>query len=456
MTELDYELWKLGVAAKTEHNEVAPAQHELAPIFTTTNIGCDHNQLTMELMKKVAQRHGLVCLLHEKPFAGINGSGKHNNWSLCTDTGYNLLEPGHSPEENMQFLVFLTAVVKGIDEYADLLRVSVSSAGNDHRLGAKEAPPAIVSVFLGDELTDILKSISNSTTYLKRNAGNIEIGTKVIPHIPRDTTDRNRTSPFAFTGNKFEFRMLGSSASITCTNVIINTIVAEELSQFADILEKAKNDNELQEQIRKIIADTYKNHKRIIFNGDGYAQDWAKEAEKRGLLNLRTTADALPHYKKEKNINLFEKHKIYTKEEVESRCDVLTGNYIKVMTIEANTMLSMVKRDILPACVKYSSELSQSALNKKALSSNISIEYETNLATEISQLCECLYNNQLKLEENLIESKNIKEAEECAKYFANSVFETMNSVRQVADKLETVVSSEYWPYPTYSELLFDV
>jgi glutamine synthetase len=395
MDELDEELWKLGIAAKTEHNEVAPGQHELAPIFTTTNIGCDHNHLTMEIMKKVAEKHDLACLLHEKPFAGVNGSGKHNNWALSTDTGLNLFEPGKSPEENVQFLLFLSAVLKAVDEYADLLRVSVASAGNDHRLGANEAPPAIISVFLGDELTDILESIEKGTTYLKKVIGNIHVGAAAIPHIPRDTTDRNRTSPFAFTGNKFEFRMLGSSASISCTNIILNTVVAEELSQFADRLEKS---DDLEKEIHKIIAETYRNHKRIIYNGDGYSQEWAKEAERRGLLNLRTAADALPHYKARKNIELLKKHNIYTKAEVESRCEVLTDNYIKVLTIESNTMLNMVKRDILPACIAYSNELAVSALNKKALSPDISVEYETKLAAEISKLCECLYNNQLKLE----------------------------------------------------------
>jgi glutamine synthetase len=453
MDDLDEELWKLGIAAKTEHNEVAPGQHELAPIYTTTNIGCDHNQLTMEIMKKVAERHDLACLLHEKPFEGVNGSGKHNNWSLSTDTGFNLFEPGNSPEDNMQFLIFLCAVLKAVDEYADLLRVSVASAGNDHRLGGNEAPPAIISIFLGDELTDILESIEKGTTYFKKSVGNIHVGAPVIPHIPRDTSDRNRTSPFAFTGNKFEFRMLGSSASISCTNIILNTVVAEELSLFATRLEKAED---FENEIHNIIADTYKNHKKIIYNGDGYSSEWTKKAEKRGLLNLRNTADALPLFKAQKNIDLFKKHNIYTKAEVESRCEVLTDNYIKVLTIESNTMLDMVKRDILPACVAYSNELAVAALNKKSLCSDISVEYETRLTAEISQLCECLYNNQLKLEKDLMDAKRITNLGECAKFFAQTVLETMNSVRQAADALETVVSSKHWPYPTYRQLMFDI
>lgn len=453
MKELDEELWKLGIMAKTEHNEVAPGQHELAPIFSTTNIACDHNQLTMEFMKKIAAKYNMACLLHEKPFAGVNGSGKHNNWSLSTDTGINLLEPGKSPEDNAQFLLFLVAVIKAVDEHADMLRISVASAGNDHRLGANEAPPAIVSIFLGDELTAILESLEKSTPYDKKANEVIKIGASVLPPFPKDTTDRNRTSPFAFTGNKFEFRMLGSAQSIAGPNIVLNTAVADVLAQFADKLEKA---DDLNSAITEIIRDTVKKHKRIIFNGNSYSEEWVKESEKRGLLNLRSTADALPLYKTEKNIKLFSKHKVFTKAEVESRCELMLENYIKVLSIEVQTIIGMVNRDILPAVVAYSDELAKSSLDKKALSENISTVYETALAEKLSKLCECLYYSVSELEAAVLNAKDIEDSAECAKYFSNTVFEKMCLVRQTADELETLVAAKYWPYPIYSELLFSV
>ena len=453
MKELDEELWKLGVMAKTEHNEAAPSQHELAPVFSTTNIACDHNHLTMEYMKKVAGRHNLTCLLHEKPFAGVNGSGKHNNWSMSTDTGVNLFEPGHSPEDNAQFLLFLAAVIKAVDENADMLRISVASAGNDHRLGSNEAPPAIVSIFLGNELTAILESIEKGTPYDKKENGVIKIGASVLPPLPKDTTDRNRTSPLAFTGNKFEFRMLGSASSIAGPNIVLNTAVADVLSGFADKLEKAKD---LNAAITRLIRETVAKHKRIIFNGNNYCDEWVLEAEDRGLLNLRSTADALPYYKSAKNVALFSKHKVFTKAEVESRCELLLENYVKVLTIEAQTMLSMVKRDILPAAVAYSSELAESALRKKALSDAISTQYETTLSTKLSKLSASLYNNVLALEGSVANAKDYTDNEACAKYFGDTVFGNMCLVRQTVDELETYVAAKYWPYPIYSDILFSV
>lgn len=356
MKELDEELWKLGVLAKTKHNEVAPAQHELAPIFATTNIATDHNQLTMELMKSIANKHGLACLLHEKPFAGVNGSGKHNNWSISTDTGVNLLEPGDTPSENAQFLLFLTAVIKAVDDYQDLLRVSVASAGNDHRLGANEAPPAIVSIFLGDELTEILKSIENDTSYIDKEKSPMEIGVRVLPKFFKDTTDRNRTSPFAFTGNKFEFRMLGSAFSIAGPNIVLNTIVAEELRQFADILENSSN---FDEDLNTLIKNTIKAHNKIIFNGNNYSNDWVKEAEKRGLLNLKTTPDALPSFVNSKNVELFTKHHVLSETELYSRYEILLENYSKTIHIEALTMIDLVKKEIIPAVLGYQGEIAR-------------------------------------------------------------------------------------------------
>lgn len=453
MEELDEELWKLGILAKTEHNEVAPGQHELAPIFTTSNISTDHNQLTMEIMQKVAKRHGLVCLLHEKPFAGVNGSGKHNNWSLSTDTGINLLEPGKSPEENAQFLLFLAAVVKAVDEYQDLLRLSVASAGNDHRLGANEAPPAIVSMFLGEELTAILESIEKDSSYDKKAAAYMEIGVDVLPRFKKDTTDRNRTSPFAFTGNKFEFRMLGSALSISGPNVILNTIVAEALSCFADQLESCDN---FQATIQSIIKSTLQEHKRIIFNGNNYADAWVKEAEHRGLLNLKSTPDALPYFIAPKNIEFFTKHKIFTESEIYSRYEILLEGYSKVLHIESLTMIEMVKKDIIPAVVSYVDHLTQAALHKRALlSTTCSCDLEEGLINELSSLSGCLYKKLNALDECLISSTFANEQEK-ANYYKDSVFPAMQELRAVADEIETLVGRTYWPYPTYGDLLFSL
>lgn len=453
MKELDEELWKLGISAKTKHNEVAPAQHELAPIFTVSNIAADHNQLTMEIMKKVAARHGLVCLLHEKPFAGVNGSGKHNNWSISTDTGINLLDPGVSPQDNAQFLLFLTAVIKAVDEYQDLLRISVASAGNDHRLGANEAPPAIVSIFLGDELTAILESIENGSPYNKKGESEIEIGVSVLPRFPRDTTDRNRTSPFAFTGNKFEFRMLGSSFSVSGPNVVLNTIVAESLSQFADVLE---NTDDFNGTLNDLIKSTIKEHKRIIFNGNNYSDEWVAEAEKRGLLNLKSTVDALPYLISDKNMKLFAKHKIYTEAEVYSRYEILLETYCKTLNIEALTMLDMVKKEIIPAVCSYIKDLSQGALNKKAISPDINCELEEKLISKLSSLSSCLYNKMDELDNALLGVKDYSDLGDCARYYREIVFSAMQSLRAVADEIEMLVGKDYWPYPTYGELLFSV
>ncbi len=453
MKELDEELWKLGVLAKTKHNEVAPAQHELAPIFSTTNIATDHNQLTMEMMKKVALRHGLVCLLHEKPFAGVNGSGKHNNWSISTDTGINLLEPGDSPSENAQFLLFLAAVIKAVDEYQDLLRISVASAGNDHRLGANEAPPAIVSMFLGDELTSILKAIEEGTVYDKKAKVKIEIGVHVLPSFPKDTTDRNRTSPFAFTGNKFEFRMLGSTFSISGPNIILNTIVAEELSQFADELEKASDFTAV---LNTLIKTTIKEHKRIIFNGNNYAPEWIDEAKRRGLLNLKSTTDALPYFVSEKNIELFTKHHIFTREEVFSRYEILMENYGKVLNIEALTMLDMVKKDIIPAVSGYIKELGDTVTAAKTAVSGISCDAEQALLEKLAGLNGCLYRKTAALEDVLLHAKEFTDVTESSKYYASTVLTAMQELRSVADELETVTAERFWPFPTYGDILFRV
>ena len=407
MQELDEELWKLGVLAKTKHNEVAPAQHELAPIFSTTNVATDHNQLTMETMKNVALRHGLVCLLHEKPFAGVNGSGKHNNWSLSTDTGKNLFEPGKLPQENAQFLLFLAAVIKGVDEYQDLLRVSVASAGNDHRLGANEAPPAIISIFLGDELTAILHAIETGTVYGGTLRVNMEIGVNVLPSFTKDTTDRNRTSPFAFTGNKFEFRSLGSQLNIACPNIMLNTIIADELEQFADELEGKSDD--FMSALNALIKRVIKEHKRIIFNGDGYADAWKAEAAKRGLTNLPTTVDALPHYTDEKNVKLFTKHKIYTEVEMQSRQDIILETYAKTINIEALTASDMVKRDILPAVSSYVAELASGVATKKAISDDIPCEAELDIIKRLSGLQDCAYRKLAALDNAIIGVKEVGE-----------------------------------------------
>ena len=453
MAELDEELWKLGVLAKTEHNEVAPAQHELAPIYTTTNIATDHNQLTMELMKKIASKHGLTCLLHEKPFAGVNGSGKHNNWSMCTDTGYNLLEPGKSPYENAQFLLFLCAVIKAVDEYQDLLRISVASAGNDHRLGANEAPPAIVSMFLGDELTEILEAIESKSSYSKREKVEMQIGVDVLPHFPKDTTDRNRTSPFAFTGNKFEFRMLGSMLSIAGPNLVLNTIVAEALSQFADQLEQAPD---FTEALNKLIRRTIREHKRIIFNGNNYTDEWMEEAERRGLLNLRTTPEALPLFTAEKNVRLFARHCIFTEAEIRSRMEILLDNYIKTIQIESLTMVELTKKDILPAIVAYTIELSAAALDKRALSEDIDISVELDTVRRLSSLAACIKSDAEKLEHALAEVRVYPTAAEQASFCRTVVFVAMQQLRASADEAETLVSAKHWPFPTYGELLYSI
>ena len=455
MQELDEELWKLGVLAKTKHNEVAPAQHELAPIFSTTNVATDHNQLTMETMKNVALRHGLVCLLHEKPFAGVNGSGKHNNWSLSTDTGKNLFEPGKLPQENAQFLLFLAAVIKGVDEYQDLLRVSVASAGNDHRLGANEAPPAIISIFLGDELTAILHAIETGTVYGGTLRVNMEIGVNVLPSFTKDTTDRNRTSPFAFTGNKFEFRSLGSQLNIACPNIMLNTIIADELEQFADELEGKSDD--FMSALNALIKRVIKEHKRIIFNGDGYADAWKVEAARRGLTNLPTTVDALPHYTDEKNVKLFAKHKIYPEVEMQSRQDIILETYAKTINIEALTASDMVKRDILPAVSSYVAELASGVATKKAISDDIPCEAELDIIKRLSGLQDCAYKKLAALDNAIIGVKEVGEDPiEVATYYKDSVITAMTELRAVVDEMETLVSSDYWPYPSYGDLMFRV
>lgn len=453
MKELDEELWKLGISAKTKHNEVAPSQHELAPIFSTTNIAADHNQVTMEMMKKLAGNYGLTCLLHEKPFAGINGSGKHNNWSISTDTGVNLLEPGDSPSENAQFLLFLAAVIKAVDEYQDLLRVAVSTAGNDHRLGANEAPPAIVSIFLGDELTEILEAIETGSVYDAKTKTEMEIGVDVLPRFPKDTTDRNRTSPFAFTGNKFEFRMLGSSLSISDPNTILNTIIAEELCQFADALERA---NDFTKSLNELIRIIITNHKRIIFNGNNYSEEWVKEAEKRGLYNLKSTVDALPYLISDKNIELFTKHRIFTESEIHSRYEIMMENYCKTINIEALTMLEMAKKDIIPAVTSYIKDLTDTAVAKKALASDISCTLEKNLVSDLSSLAGSLYKQAKKLEEDLLGVKTQESIGDQGKYYRDVIFLDMQELRAVADEIEGLVGEKYWPYPTYGQLLFSV
>ncbi len=453
MKDLDIELWKLGVFAKTEHNEVAPAQHELAPIFTNTNVATDQNQLTMEIIKKVAQKHGLVCLLHEKPFEGINGSGKHNNWSLSTNTGVNLLEPGDSPAENAQFLLFLSAVIKAVDEYQDLLRVSVASAGNDHRLGANEAPPAIVSMFLGDELSDVLKSIENDCEYNGKDKVEMKVGVHILPRFPKDTTDRNRTSPFAFTGNKFEFRMLGSGDSIAGPNIVLNTIVAEELAGFADRLESAEDFNAV---LHDIIKEVLKDHKRIIFNGNNYSQEWVEEAQRRGLLNLRTTADALPTFISQKNIDLFTKHKIFTKGEMISRYEILSELYQKKITIEALTMDEMARKEIIPAVLEYVDFLSKTAANKRSLSPDIPVSTEISTVKELSACVENMTSLVNQLEEDLQLAKKESDIQKLSRFFANTVLEHMEALRESADKAEHFMPKKYWPFPSYSELLYKI
>lgn len=452
MKDLNEELWKLGILAKTEHNEVAPAQHELAPIFTTTNIAADHNQLTMEIMQKVAKKHHMVCLLHEKPFAGVNGSGKHNNWSLTTDTGVNLLNPGDTPYENAQFLTFLCAVIKAVDEYQDMLRVSVASAGNDHRLGANEAPPAVVSMFLGTELTEILEAIEKDKPYGGKEKELLKIGVHTLPKFPKDSTDRNRTSPFAFTGNKFEFRMLGSSSSVSCTNVVLNTAVAEELKEFADTLEGA---GDFEEALHELIKKTITEHKRIIFNGNGYDDKWIAEAEKRGLLNLRTTPDCLPYSLHEKNLKLFISHKVYSETEMRARYEILSENYCKIINIEALTMIDMAKKDILPAVSKYSHELSDTVIAKAACG-DIDASYEKELLAKVSRLNAAAYKKTEKLEKAVVKAKEISDTTELSKYYKDAVFAAMSELRITVDELETLVPATDWPYPSYGEMLFSV
>ncbi len=453
MRDLNQELWKLGVLAKTEHNEVAPAQHELAPIFTTTNIATDHNQLTMELMQKVAKRHDLVCLLHEKPFAGVNGSGKHNNWSISTNTGVNLLEPGETPYENAQFLLFLCAVIQAVDDYQDLLRISVASAGNDHRLGANEAPPAVVSMFLGDELTDVLTAIENDAGYDAKETVQMKVGVHVIPKFPKDTTDRNRTSPFAFTGNKFEFRMLGSAASISDANVALNTAVAESLRGYADTLESA---DDFETALHILIRNTIKAHKRIIFNGNGYDDAWIAEAEKRGLLNLKSTPDCIPYYTAAKNVALFTSHRVFSPVELASRQEIMLENYSKVINIEALTMLDMAKRDILPAVCAYTRELAETAIAKKAVVNDACCTYETALIERMSALTGELYERVGALETCLLSAKDCTDSQALAFHYKDRVLSAMSELRVCADELETITDAAHWPFPTYGELLFSV
>ena len=454
MEDLNEELWKLGILAKTEHNEVAPAQHELAPIYTTTNIATDHNQLTMEIMQKVALRHGLVCLLHEKPFAGVNGSGKHNNWSLATDTGVNLLTPGETPYENAQFLLFLCAVIQAVDDYQDLLRLSVATAGNDHRLGANEAPPAVVSIFLGDELTAILDAIEADSPYNAAEKTVMKLGVHVLPKFIRDTTDRNRTSPFAFTGNKFEFRMLGSSNSIACTNIMLNGAVAQSLKLFADELEKV---DDFEGALHDLIRRTIHEHKRIIFNGNGYDDAWIKEAtEKRGLLNLRTTPDAMPTILEEKNVSMLTGLKIFTKAEIESRYEIMMENYVKTVSIEAQTMLDMTRREILPAVERYTKELSDTLAAKLAVIPGLPSRYETGAITKLSTLADQIDAQAGDLEQAVLHLKTITSVTESAFYIRDAILSRMAALRVVCDEAETVTDERCWPFPTYGDLLFGV
>ena len=455
MHDLDVELWKLGIPAKTKHNEVAPAQHELAPVFDTTNVAVDHNQLTMEVMKKVADKHGLVCLLHEKPFEGINGSGKHNNWSMITDAGVNILDPGKTPAENTQFLIFLTAVIKAVDEYADVLRISVASAGNDHRLGANEAPPAVVSVFLGDELTEVLKSIENDEYFAGSRAVQMDIGAKVLPHFVKDNTDRNRTSPFAFTGNKFEFRMLGSEASVANPNIILNTAVAECVHQFAEQLKDVPEDK-MEDAIHELIKKTIIDHKRVIFNGNGYTDEWIEEAEKRGLFNLKSTPDALPQWIAEKNIELFTKYHIFTKEEIESRYEIWLESYSKILNIESNTMVEMVQKDFLPSVFAYIDKVAATAVAKKSVVSDVSTASEGKLIKELSQLADEISTGLETLKADTAKALATEDPLANAKAYQTVVLSDMDELRKSVDAAETLIPDALLPYPTYDKLLFSV
>ena len=454
MKDLYEELWKLGILAKTKHNEVAPSQHELAPIFTTTNIATDHNELTMEVMKKVAERHGLVCLLHEKPFAGVNGSGKHNNWSISTNTGENLLDPGKTPENNLQFQLFLAAVVKAVHEYQDLLRITVASAGNDHRLGANEAPPAIISMYLGDDLGELVDSIINDREYVSKGKQKMRTGVDVLPDFMKDTSDRNRTSPFAFTGNKFEFRALGSSLNIACPNYMLNTMVAEELSEFYDELKDA---DDMDAAIKALVKKVFTEHQNIIFNGNNYAPEWVEEAERRGLLNLKSLPDAMEHFLDKKNIDLFVKNKICSADEIRARYEIELESYSKQINIEALTMIDMAKKNILPAVTSYVRDLTDTALAKKALSDAIPTSVEEDLITSLSNKLVCFSKKTAELEEAVIKASDYSDDNlKYAKYYRETVFALMQELRAVGDAMETETASEYWPYPSYGELLFGV
>ena len=457
MHDLDEELWKLGIPAKTKHNEVAPAQHELAPVFDTTNVAVDHNQLTMEIMKKVAAKHNMVCLLHEKPFEGINGSGKHNNWSMSTNTGVNLLDPGKTPAENTQFLIFLVAVIKAVDDYADLLRISVASAGNDHRLGANEAPPAVVSIFLGDELTEVLKAIENDEFFVGHGAVQMDIGAKVLPHFVKDNTDRNRTSPFAFTGNKFEFRMLGSSSSVANPNIILNTAVAEVLRQFYDELKDVAAD-EMEKAVHELLKKTISEHKRIIFNGNGYTDEWLAEAEKRGLYNLVSTPDALPHFVDEKNEKLLIDHHIFTHAELHSRYEIKLENYVKTLHIEAGTLVEIIQKDLLPAVTTYMEKLAQTAALKKSVVPDISVSTEAKLLTKLTELSEAMIKDLDRLKEDtaMAEYEVDKNLLKSAKLYQSVVLDDMEKVRVSADAAEALIPDDILPYPTYGKLLFSI
>lgn len=454
MKDLDEELWKLGILAKTKHNEVAPSQHEIAPIFTTTNIATDHNELTMEVMKKVAERHGLVCLLHEKPFAGVNGSGKHNNWSISTNTGENLLDPGKTPENNLQFQLFLAAVVKAVHEYQDLLRITVASAGNDHRLGANEAPPAIISMYLGDDLGELVDSIINDREYVSKGKQKMRTGVDVLPDFMKDTSDRNRTSPFAFTGNKFEFRALGSSLNIACPNYMLNTMVAEELSEFYDELKDA---DDMDAAIKALVKKVFTEHQNVIFNGNNYAPEWVEEAERRGLLNLKSLPDAMEHFLDKKNIDLFVKNKICSADEIRARYEIELESYSKQINIEALTMIDMAKKNILPAVTSYVRDLTDTALAKKALSDAIPTSVEEDLITSLSNKLVCFSKKTAELEEAVIKASDYSDDNlKYAKYYRETVFALMQELRAVGDAMETETASEYWPYPSYGELLFGV
>ena len=454
MEDLNEELWKLGILAKTEHNEVAPAQHELAPIYSTTNVATDSNQLTMEIMKKVAKRHGLVCLLHEKPFNGVNGSGKHNNWSITTDTGINLLSPGETPYENAQFLLFLCAVIQAVDDYQDLLRLSVATAGNDHRLGADEAPPAIISIFLGEELTEILEAIKNDVPYMGKEEVKIKLGVHALPRFSRDTTDRNRTSPFAFTGNKFEFRSLGSSNSIACCNIMLNAAVAESLRQYADELENSQNfEDDLHSLIKRVIRD----HERILFDGNGYSEEWVKEAtEVRGLSNLKTTADAMPRLLDKKNVEMLMRHKIFVETEVHSRCEIMLENYVKTVNIEGLTMVDMVRKNYLPAMERYLYRLSQTVVLMRQVSENVKCKYEVSTMERLSELTDYIMDSVVELEEKLVVLKTIDDIFKSSAYVRDELLPSMDKLRKYVDEAEMLTSQRDWPFPSYGQLLFSV